>query len=217
MRRPTATLAKALVSAMVTVLAAFLVLAGLATPAAADPPTPPGEAQARDELAALQVADEGSMDGYDRDRFPHWNTVEGSCDTREWVLRRDGTDVQTGSDCYPTSGTWFSAYDGVTLSQASDVDIDHVVPLAEAWRSGASGWTDDRRSDFANDLDVAQLWAVNDDINSEKSDSDPDQWMPPRTEVRCLYARSWIHVKSVWGLNLEASEKSALTSMLDAC
>ena len=72
--------------------------------------------------------------------FPLWITISGSCNTREVVLGRDGTNVVTGSDCYPTSGTWFSPYDGATWTQASDLDIDHVVPLSDAWKSGANTW-----------------------------------------------------------------------------
>lgn len=80
------------------------------------------------------------MTGYSRELFPHWITVSGTCNTRETVLKRDGTNVVAGSDCYPDSGSWYSPYDGITEYVASDIDIDHVVPLAEAWRSGADSW-----------------------------------------------------------------------------
>ena len=81
------------------------------------------------QLAALPVETEGSMTGYDRDEFDHWITRDG-CTTRETVLARDGDDVTVGSDCYPDSGSWFSEYDGQTLSEAPDLDIDHVVSVA---------------------------------------------------------------------------------------
>ena len=110
---------------------------GQVTNAAARPPNIPSKATAQSELNALTVAAEGSMSGYSRDLFPHWTTV-GGCSTRETVLKRDGSGVVVGSGCYPTSGSWFSQYDGVTLGSAGSVDIDHVVALAEAWRSGAS-------------------------------------------------------------------------------
>jgi len=80
------------------------------------------------------------------------------------VLNRDGTDLVIGSDCYPTQGEWYSPYDGATWTAASDVDIDHVVPLSNAWRSGASSWTEDRRRQFANDLANPQLIAVTDNV-----------------------------------------------------
>src|SRR3954452_2174900 len=122
------------------VLAAGAVLGLGGGSASAIPPGIPSAATAQDELAALTVAPDGSMDGYDRDQFPHWHTVEGSCDTRESVLSRDGDGVAVGSDCYPTSGSWTSPYDGETWTQPSDVDIDHMVPLADAWRTGAADW-----------------------------------------------------------------------------
>ena len=73
------------------------------------------------------------MTGYSRDEFPHWHTVSGACNTREVVLQRDGTGVVQDSACAATSGSWKSPYDGATWTAASDVDIDHMVPLANAW------------------------------------------------------------------------------------
>ena len=78
--------------------------------------------------------------------------MSGACNTRETVLGRDGSSVVVDSSCAAVSGTWYSPYDGVTEFAASDIDIDHVVALAEAWRSGASGWTTSRRESFANSL-----------------------------------------------------------------
>src|SRR4051794_2958741 len=121
--------------------AAPILIIGLAGTASATPPGIPSASTARSELAALRVAPDGSQAGYSRDLFPHWSTVSGSCNTREQVLKRDGTSVVVGSSCAATSGRWYSPYDGATWTAASDVDIDHVVPLAEAWRSGANSWT----------------------------------------------------------------------------
>src|SRR5690349_17185434 len=122
-------------------------------------PTPVSAATARGYLASLTVAAENRT-GYSRDLFPHWITISGSCNTRETVLKRDGSNVVTDSSCAATSGSWYSPYDGATWTAAADVDIDHVVPLAEAWRSGASGWTTSRRQSYANDLTHPQLIAV---------------------------------------------------------
>lgn len=188
-----------------------------AGPAGATPPDIPSATTARSMLAGLTVAAEGSMSGYSRDLFPHWVTQSGTCDTRETVLKRDGTSVVTGSDCYPTSGRWYSPYDGATLSAASDVDIDHIVPLAEAWRSGASSWTTSRRQAFANDLQHSQLIAVSASSNRSKGDQDPSTWQPTVTSYRCTYARMWIGSKDAWGLSLQSTEKSALSAALDAC
>ncbi|WP_425470650.1 HNH endonuclease family protein [Saccharothrix australiensis] len=190
---------------------------GVAAPAAATPPDIPGTATAQAELAGLTVAAEGSTAGYSRDLFPHWTTVSGTCNTRETVLKRDGTSVVTDASCAATSGRWYSPYDGATWSAASDVDIDHVVPLAEAWRSGASSWTTARRQSFANDLAGPQLIAVTDDVNQAKGDQDPARWQPPLTSYRCTYAKMWVHTKHRWGLKVDSAEKSALQSMLGRC
>ncbi|SDH08634.1 HNH endonuclease family protein [Nonomuraea jiangxiensis] len=196
--------------------AAALTLTVTAQPAAAIPPNIPSAATATSRLAALPVAAESHGSTYDRDLFPHWSTVSGSCNTREEVLKRDGTNVVTNSSCAAVSGSWFSPYDGATWTAASDVDIDHMVPLAEAWASGAWSWTTARRQQFANDLGGPQLWAVTDNVNQSKSDQDPAEWQP-RSAERCRYARAWIQVKWYWGLSADSTEKAALSSMLASC
>ncbi|MFD6660829.1 HNH endonuclease family protein [Micromonospora chalcea] len=185
--------------------------------ASATPPGIPSKATAQSQLNALTVAAQGSTAGYSRDLFPHWITITGTCNTREQILKRDGTSVVVNSSCAATSGRWYSPYDGATWSAASDVDIDHVVPLAEAWRSGASSWTTSRRQSFANDLTRPQLIAVTDNVNQSKGDQDPSTWQPPLTSYRCTYSKMWITVKYNWGLTLQSSEKSALQSMLNTC
>jgi hypothetical protein len=204
----------ALLTAAVTGTAGSL---AVAAPAAATPPNIPSAATAQAELDALTVASEGSMTGYSRSLFPHWITISGTCDTRETVLKRDGTNVVVNSSCTAVSGSWYSPYDGATWTSASDVDIDHVVPLAEAWRSGASSWTTSKRQSYANDLTRPQLIAVTDNVNQAKGDQDPSTWQPPRTAYRCTYARMWVAVKYYWGLRLQSSEKTALRTMLNAC
>lgn len=190
---------------------------GLAGVASATPPNIPTETTARSELAALTVAPDGSMTGYSRDKFPHWITISGSCNTRETVLKRDGSNVVTDSYCAATSGSWYSPYDGATWTLASDVDIDHVVPLAAAWRSGASSWTTSQRQAFANDLSYPQLIAVTDNVNQAKGDQTPATWKPPRSAYWCTYAKMWTHVKYKYSLRVNSAEKSALLSMLDYC
>ncbi|MCX2179598.1 HNH endonuclease family protein [Streptomyces sp. SKN60] len=204
------------------VLAASAALAAtglLATaPAAqASPPTPVSAATARTYLSSLTVKAEGSSTGYSRDLFPHWITQSGTCNTREVVLKRDGVNVVTDSNCAAVSGSWYSEYDGATWTLASDLDIDHVVPLAEAWRSGANSWTTSRRQSFANDLTRPQLIAVTDNVNQSKGDQDPAEWMPSRTAYRCTYARMWVQVKYYYGLSVDSAEKSALQSVLNGC
>ncbi|KAH7410461.1 hypothetical protein DE146DRAFT_356908 [Phaeosphaeria sp. MPI-PUGE-AT-0046c] len=202
----------------------LLTLVALATAAPAPlhltaraPPNVPSASEARTQLASLTVAAQGPQTGYSRDLFPHWIAQSGTCNTRETVLKRDGSGVVTNSACVSTSGSWFSPYDGATWSAASDVDIDHMVPLSNAWKSGAASWTTARRQAFANDLSNPQLLAVTDNVNQAKGDKGPEDWKPPLTSYYCMYSRMWIKVKSVYALTITSAEKSALTSMLGSC
>jgi hypothetical protein len=167
-------------------------------------------------LGQLTVASAGSMRGYSRERFPHWRNAGKNCDVRDTVLQRDGTDVKL-SGCNVVGGRWKSVYDNRTLSDPRDVDIDHVVPLANAWRSGADEWDDAKRGDFANDLDRPQLIAVSASSNRAKGDQDPSQWKPPNRDYWCEYAEDWIAVKHHWRLSVTTAEKAALADMLKGC
>ena len=180
-------------------------------------PQPPPVDESRDQLDELVVSQPGSMRGYSRDRFPHWSDQGNNCSTREVVLRRDGVDVTVGEDCYPRTGRWFSVYDKRWFDQPREVDIDHVVPLANAWRSGARDWTDAEREAFANDLERGQLIAVSAASNRAKGDQDPSQWRPSNTDIWCDYARWWIDVKHHYRLTVTSAEKAALEEMLDYC
>ncbi|MEV7856235.1 HNH endonuclease family protein [Streptomyces sp. NPDC088183] len=180
-------------------------------------PEPPDAVKARELLGDLVVADEDDVPGYSRAKFPHWITQYGTCDTREVVLQRDGQDVVQDEQCRATSGTWFSEYDGKTVESASGIDIDHVVPLKEAWRSGASGWSTPERRAFANDLVHSQLIAVSANSNRAKGDKDPGNWKPPLQSYWCTYSRAWISVKANYQLTANRSEVNALSQMLDTC
>lgn len=184
---------------------------------ATPPPSSPVPADARKQLDELKIADRTSMDGYSREKFPHWDSQGSGCDTREVVLKRDGQDVKTDQDCRATSGTWKSRYDDQTWTKATDLDIDHVVPLGQAWASGAKSWTTEKREQFANDLTRPQLLAVTGSVNRQKSDKAPDQWKPPLVAFWCTYATDWIMVKHYYGLTITQPEKTALTDMLRRC
>jgi hypothetical protein len=168
------------------------------------------------DLAGLKVAKAGSMKGYSREKFPTWRKTGSNCDVRDSVLKRDGTKVKT-SGCNVVAGTWTSIYDGQALNSPTKVDIDHLVPLANAWRSGAAAWTTDKREDFANDLDDPQLVAVSASSNRSKGDQDPSTWKPKATSEWCKYAEDWVTVKTVWKLTVTAAEKSALEQMVETC
>ncbi|MCA6095860.1 HNH endonuclease family protein [Streptomyces sp. SCA3-4] len=180
-------------------------------------PEPPASDVAREELAGLTVEAAHSMNGYSRAKFPHWIKQMGNCDTREVVLARDGKDVRTDSECRAVSGQWTSAYDGRQLNAAGQVDIDHMVPLANAWRSGADKWDTDKRKAFANDLSHSQLIAVSASSNRSKGDQSPDQWRPPLTSYWCTYSRAWTHVKHLYNLSVTQPEQEVLNTMLDTC
>ncbi|MET9319315.1 HNH endonuclease family protein [Streptomyces sp. NPDC003038] len=174
-------------------------------------------AVARTQLAALKVAPVGTMAGYSRAKFTHWAEQGDKCDTRETVLKRDGAGVTRNSECRAVSGTWKSLYDGAVVTDAGEVDIDHMVPLAEGWRSGAAGWDAAKRKAFANDLTRPQLLAVTASSNRSKGDQSPDLWQPPERSSWCQYGRAWTTVKSAYELTVTEPEKKMLTTMLDTC
>ncbi|WP_433278221.1 HNH endonuclease family protein [Pseudonocardia xinjiangensis] len=214
-----------IVRILVALLAALLLVigAGGCTAIASLPEADPGSGasgagDAHSKLDALVERAPASMRGYSRDRFPHWSTQgKGGCDTRDLVLQRDGTDVVVKPPCKIVSGVWHSPYDGATWTDPADVDIDHVVPLAEAWRSGAADWDDDRREAFANDLDGPGLLTVTDNVNQAKGDQPPNLWKPKLTEYWCTYATLWIDTKSKWDLSVTSAERSTLLDMLNRC
>jgi hypothetical protein len=173
----------------------------------------------RTMVADLPVASEVRT-GYNRDLFPHWVDADGDgCNTRYEVLIAESTTTPTvGSGCSLSGGRWYSYYDGATWTAPADVDVDHFVPLAEAWDSGARNWTTAQRQAFANDLgDSRSLAAVTDNVNQSKGDQDPAEWMPSLTSVHCRYVGEWAAVKTRWGLTVDSTEKSALTSYANGC
>lgn len=157
-------------------------------------------------LDSLEVADESNAGSYDRSLFPHWDDDDGDgCDTRCEVLT-----AQMRPD-----GAWFSEWDGATESDTSLIHIDHVVALAEAWRSGAHAWSAADRDEFADDR--ANLLAVTEASNIRKSDKDAASWFPSRADANCLWALTTVTVKAEWDLSVDAAEKDALRNLLVSC
>jgi hypothetical protein len=180
-------------------------------------PVAASAAQAAAELKQLDVAARGSMAGYSRDHFKTWDSQGGGCDTRDAVLKRDGRGVKTTSSCKITAGTWLSPYNGKTYTDPQALDIDHLVPLGNAWASGAKSWTADQRESFANDLTRPQLLAVDLSDNRAKGDQDPSTWKPPSHDDWCVYAKDWIVVKTYYKLTVTSAEAGALHDMLSTC
>ncbi|MCA1847037.1 MAG: lamin tail domain-containing protein, partial [Actinobacteria bacterium] len=120
--------------------------------------------------------------------------------------------------CKVVAGDWYSLYDGLTFTDPAELDIDHMVPLAEAWDSGAASWDADRRQAYANDLDHPQaLRAVSASSNRSKGDLDPAQWKPTRDASWCEYANDWVTVKKAWDLTADQDEVDDLRVMLRTC
>jgi hypothetical protein len=189
-------------------------------------PPPPSAERALSMLGELTIAPPGSMAGYSREEFPHWASdaasfgwkePDGSCDVRGAALIRDGQGVQIDEDCSVTAGTWLDPYTGQTLIDSSEIDIDHVVPLANAWRSGAgsAAWSTADREEYANDPEV--LLSADDAANQTKGDKGPEAWKPPNRDYWCEYGRRWIWIKSNWDLSINPNEKTALNEMLATC
>ncbi|MFZ9278209.1 MAG: HNH endonuclease family protein [Candidatus Limnocylindrus sp.] len=202
-------------------LIAVLVSAMLAVPATANAATSAAKACKTNNtklglltaLDCLSVADE-HIGGYKRSLFKHWiDANKNGKDTRAEVLIAESlVPVRLSSTGKTVStGKWLSLYDGETWTLASDVDVDHVVALAEAWRSGAWKWSSARRQAYANDLGVAwTLRAVTDNVNQAKSDDDPTYWLPPLESATCLYLTEWVAVKIRWKLTVDAEERQSI-------
>jgi hypothetical protein len=215
-------------------LAVLAVLAGCSSssdPTEIPKPRVGTAASATHELRQLRTGGrDPRVPPYSRSAFgDSWVDTDGNgCNQRDDVLLRDAVPdtvtlgVQGSCDHDVLAGTWIDPYTGATLvlndlkdpRQAEGVQIDHIVPLAEAWRSGAARWSEARRRAFANDL--AELVAVDGPTNASKGDGDPASWRP-RKGYQCTYAERWIEVKSRWHLSVDASERRALGEMLDYC
>ncbi|KOU15156.1 hypothetical protein ADK52_35980 [Streptomyces sp. WM6372] len=194
----------------------------------AGPGFPPDAATARERLAGLTVERGKNGETYKRENFGrYWSddtdAVGGrnGCDTRDDVLRRDLSELREGdrNPCVVVSGVLHDPYTGKTLPysyrRASQIQTDHVVALAAAWRGGAYAWTPQRRLAYANDLDV--LLAVDKQTNQDKGSRTADKWQPPRAAYRCEYARRYVGIKAKYGLSVTPPEKTALQDMLGTC
>ncbi|THV33689.1 HNH endonuclease [Glycomyces buryatensis] len=172
------------------------------------------------QIEALTVAEEADA-GYDRSLFPHWrDDDDNGCDARDDVLvAQDLSGNLTAGDCGETmSGEWMSMYDGETVTESGDLDIDHFVPLKEAWGSGAGDWTTEDRQAYANSLEQPwHLVAVTASSNRSKSDKDPADWMPTDETVWCAYIWAWTQVKTEWDLSVDEAEQAALLEYAAAC
>jgi hypothetical protein len=165
----------------------------------------------------LTVADENSQ-GYNRNLFRHWIDADrDGCNTRNEVLIEEAVKKpKIGAKCQLKGGSWLSPYDGKNYSNPSKLDIDHLVPLSEAWRSGAWKWTSSQRESFANDLDSPEaLVAVTLNLNRSKGDRDVSDWLPPKD--KCSYIYSWVKIKVKYDLTVDTEESQALKKQSTTC
>ncbi|MEV0675828.1 HNH endonuclease family protein [Actinosynnema sp. NPDC050436] len=201
------------------VTAAGVLSAAMVVPDVAHAAEPAERIPLREAVARLVVADE-QRDGYDRDLFKHWVDADhDGCHTRAEVLLVESVEApETVGRCTLVGGRWHSYYDDVEVDNARGLDIDHMVPLAEAWDSGAFGWTTQRRQDYANDLDEpAALVAVTARSNRSKADQDPSTWLPPHDPAVCRYITDWVTVKIRWALAVDPVEHEVLDAEAARC
>ena len=171
-------------------------------------------------LAGLAVKGRAPKTGYSREQFGDgWASIAG-CDTRDRILRRDLTRKRYESDgCRVSRGVLFDPYTGQVVRYVrgggSEVDVDHVVALSDAWQKGAQPWSYRKRVTFAND--PLELLAVGASVNRAKGDGDAATWLPPRRAFRCTYVARQIAVKRRYGLWVTAAERNAMRRVLASC
>ncbi|MDX3387887.1 HNH endonuclease family protein [Streptomyces niveiscabiei] len=171
---------------------------------------------------ALPVKGRAPKTGYSRDAFGSaWaDTDSNGCNTRDDILQRDLADVKlTGGDCKVSYGVLekdpYSGKDVTYRRGRSQVDIDHVVALSDAWQKGAKYWDAGKRIALAND--PLNLLAVDASTNRSKGDGDAATWLPPNTSYRCAYVAAQVAVKKKYGLWVSGAEKAAMEKVLTGC
>lgn len=195
-------------------------LYGLVVPGTTTPSPGTYSAPLRTAVRQLPLAAEDTT-AYDRARSfgSTWLDADRDCqNTRHEVLIAESTVAPTFTSrrCTVTAGRWTTFYDGRTWTLASQVQIDHLVPLAEAWGSGARRWTQARRLAYANDLGVTYaLNAMASSLNQSKGARGPEQWLPPVN--RCQYVGAWTAMKHRWRLTVDPAERAALIRLVDTC
>ena len=172
-------------------------------------------------IKVLKVAPD-VRDGYARSQFKHWSDLDkNGCNTRNDVIIAEALvkpTVDKSCKIVKNTGKWYSPYDNTTITNFSALDVDHFVPLAESWDSGAKSWDAAKREVYANDMgDAISLIAVSAGSNRSKSDQDPGEWMPTNTSYHCDYVRQWVQVKVRWSLTVDEKELKVLKDVTAKC
>jgi hypothetical protein len=178
------------------------------------------------QLESIPVKGRAPKTGYSRDEFgPAWaDTDHNGCDTRNDILARDLTDqtFRSGTNnCVVTSGFLADKYTGTTINfvrgqdTSTDVQIDHIVSLSDAWQKGAQQLSADQRKELAND--PLNLMAADGPTNSAKGDKDAATWLPPNKAFRCEYVARQTAVKARYSLWVTQAEHDAIAGLLEGC
>ena len=198
----------------IVVLGLLLTLLPTTAPAAAN--------DALTALNQLEVKGRAAKTGYSRAQFPHWSDPDrNGCDARNDTLKRDLTNItyKVGTrDCKVVGGQLLDPFSGKSItfsSTKSNIDIDHLVALSNAWQTGAAYFDKAKRTQIAND--PLNLLAVDAKLNRQKGDGDAATWLPPAKSFRCEYVAAQIAVKVKYSLWLTAPEKSAMSRVLESC
>lgn len=201
----------------------------VSTPAATASPTPmatpdsgpsPGATAVVLTLSVANIPDD--LPKYDRGDWRHWRDADRDCqNARQEVLVAESlvpVTFKTADECRVESGSWVGPYTGISVNDPSTLDVDHMVPLANAHRSGGWAWDKERKTDYANSLEYADhLIATTRSANRSKGSDGPEDWRPPDEGYWCDYAIDWVAIKSEWELTATARESDALREMLESC
>ena len=163
-----------------------------------------------------------SIPTYDRDDWSHWSDDDGDCQNIRHEVLQDETleavTYTTSSNCYVATGKWYGVYTAEYYYSASELDVDHFIPLKNAHDSGGYDWSPTRKKEYANYLeDSDHLIAVQSGANRSKGARGPEDWKPTNTEYWCEYAYDWIRIKDTWGLTATQDEWNALIFMISTC
>ena len=163
-----------------------------------------------------------SIPKYNRDDWIHWSDDDSDCQNIRHEVLQDETlepvTFTTTSNCYVATGKWYGVYTATYYYSASELEVDHFVPLKNAHDSGGYDWSLSKKKEYANYLkDSDHLIAVQSSANGSKGANGPENWKPANTDYWCEYAYDWIRIKDTWGLTATQSEWDALVSMVETC
>ena len=199
------------------------------TPTTASPPPtatsipPTVTQQYGNSVLTLKISEiAAGIPDYDRDDWKHWTDEDGDCQNirHEVLIEESLKDVSFKSDrqCQVATGEWLVPYTGVMVTDATTLDVDHMVPLKNAHNSGGWAWDKDKKASYANEMGYADhLIAVTASANRQKGARGPDEWKPSNEQYMCDYAVNWIQIKNRWELTATKSEGAALQEMIKTC